>query len=188
MDITIHAAFLPHNDPDASLAFYRDTLGFEVRNDDGYDGMRWTTVGPADQPGTCRRWSTRRTSAGRPTTCGRSRPRRWCGSAAEVVAAIDPESADGGDVRATVGVERRQPEGVVAGSACPRFLGEVGLQRHADVVPVERGELVEVGQVLRPGFGSSHVSTDDRRRRYSSAGTLECASAQCAWLPDRQPE
>ena len=52
MDITIHASFLPHNDPDAALAFYRDTLGFEVRNDVGYEGMRWITVGPADQPGT----------------------------------------------------------------------------------------------------------------------------------------
>ena len=52
MDITIHSSFLPHTDPDASLAFYRDTLGFEVRNDVGYDGMRWITVGPADQPGT----------------------------------------------------------------------------------------------------------------------------------------
>jgi catechol 2,3-dioxygenase-like lactoylglutathione lyase family enzyme len=52
MDITIHASFLPHSDPDASLAFYRDTLGFEVRNDVGYNGMRWITVGPAGQPGT----------------------------------------------------------------------------------------------------------------------------------------
>jgi len=52
MDITIHGSFLPHNDPDASLVFYRDTLGFEVRNDVGYGGMRWITVGPADQPGT----------------------------------------------------------------------------------------------------------------------------------------
>jgi catechol 2,3-dioxygenase-like lactoylglutathione lyase family enzyme len=52
MDITIHSSFLPHNDPEASLAFYRDTLGFEVRNDVGYGGMRWITVGPADQPGT----------------------------------------------------------------------------------------------------------------------------------------
>ena len=52
MDITIHASFLPHNDPDSSLAFYRDTLGFEVRGDVGYGGMRWITVGPADQPGT----------------------------------------------------------------------------------------------------------------------------------------
>jgi catechol 2,3-dioxygenase-like lactoylglutathione lyase family enzyme len=52
MNITIHAAFLPHNDPDASLAFYRDTLGFEVRNDVGYGGMHWITVGPAGQPGT----------------------------------------------------------------------------------------------------------------------------------------
>ena len=52
MDITINASFLPHNDPDAALAFYRDTLGFEVRNDVGYRGLRWITVGPADQPGT----------------------------------------------------------------------------------------------------------------------------------------
>ena len=52
IEITIHASFLPHDDPDASLAFYRDTLGFEVRNDVGYGGMRWITVGPADQPGT----------------------------------------------------------------------------------------------------------------------------------------
>src|ERR687891_166081 len=52
MDITIHASFLPHNDPDASLAFYRDTLGFEVHNDVGYGGMNWIRVGPADQPGT----------------------------------------------------------------------------------------------------------------------------------------
>jgi catechol 2,3-dioxygenase-like lactoylglutathione lyase family enzyme len=52
MDITIQASFLPHEDPDASLAFYRDTLGFEVRNDVGYGGKRWITVGPPDQPGT----------------------------------------------------------------------------------------------------------------------------------------
>jgi uncharacterized glyoxalase superfamily protein PhnB len=52
MDITIHSSFLPHDDPDASLAFYRDTLGFEVRNEVEYGGMHWNTVGPADQPGT----------------------------------------------------------------------------------------------------------------------------------------
>jgi catechol 2,3-dioxygenase-like lactoylglutathione lyase family enzyme len=52
MDITIYSSFLPHNDPDASLAFYRDTLGFEVRNDVGYGGLRWLTVGPAGQPDT----------------------------------------------------------------------------------------------------------------------------------------
>src|SRR4051812_39521054 len=52
MDITIHASFLPHDDPDASLAFYRDTLGFEVRADVGYNGLHWITVGPPDQPGT----------------------------------------------------------------------------------------------------------------------------------------
>jgi uncharacterized glyoxalase superfamily protein PhnB len=52
MDITIHASFLPHDDPDASLTFYRDTLGFEVRNDVEYGGMHWITVGSPDQPGT----------------------------------------------------------------------------------------------------------------------------------------
>ena len=50
MDITIHQTFLPQNDPDVSLAFYRDVLGFEVRNDVGYKGMRWITVGPTGQP------------------------------------------------------------------------------------------------------------------------------------------
>ncbi len=50
--ITIHASFLPQDDPDAALAFYRDILGFEVRNDVGYNGLRWLTVGPVDQPGT----------------------------------------------------------------------------------------------------------------------------------------
>lgn len=49
MDITIHYTFLPHTDPEASLAFYRDVLGFEVRNDVGYGGMRWITVGPPGQ-------------------------------------------------------------------------------------------------------------------------------------------
>jgi len=52
MDLTIHQTMLPHNDPEASLAFYRDALGFEVRNDVGYKGMHWITVGPADQPDT----------------------------------------------------------------------------------------------------------------------------------------
>ena len=52
MDITIHATSLPHDDADASLAFYRDVLGFEVRSDVGKGRMRWITVGPANQPGT----------------------------------------------------------------------------------------------------------------------------------------
>jgi catechol 2,3-dioxygenase-like lactoylglutathione lyase family enzyme len=52
MDITIHSSYLPHEDPEASLAFYRDLLGFEVRNDVEYGGLHWITVGPADQPGT----------------------------------------------------------------------------------------------------------------------------------------
>jgi catechol 2,3-dioxygenase-like lactoylglutathione lyase family enzyme len=52
MDITIHHSFLPHTDPEASVGFYRDVLGFEVRNDVGYQGMRWITVGPAGQPDT----------------------------------------------------------------------------------------------------------------------------------------
>jgi catechol 2,3-dioxygenase-like lactoylglutathione lyase family enzyme len=52
MDITIHTSFLPHDDPEASLAFYRDVLGFEVRTDVGEGKMRWITVGPPDQPDT----------------------------------------------------------------------------------------------------------------------------------------
>jgi uncharacterized glyoxalase superfamily protein PhnB len=52
MDITIHASFLPHEDPEATVAFYRDTLGFEVRNDVEYNGMHWITVGPPNQSDT----------------------------------------------------------------------------------------------------------------------------------------
>ncbi|MFT4125257.1 MAG: VOC family protein [Gordonia sp. (in: high G+C Gram-positive bacteria)] len=52
MTVTIAYAFLPHTDPDAALAFYRDLLGFELRKDVGYNGMRWLTVGPPDQPET----------------------------------------------------------------------------------------------------------------------------------------
>ena len=52
MDINISASFLPHTDPDASLTFYRDLLGFEVRQDVGRGTMRWLTIGPPGQPGT----------------------------------------------------------------------------------------------------------------------------------------
>jgi catechol 2,3-dioxygenase-like lactoylglutathione lyase family enzyme len=52
MDITIHSSMLPHEDPDASLAFYRDALGFEVRLDVGGGKTRWITVGPPNQPDT----------------------------------------------------------------------------------------------------------------------------------------
>jgi catechol 2,3-dioxygenase-like lactoylglutathione lyase family enzyme len=52
VDLTIHQTMLPHDDAEASLAFYRDVLGFEVRNDVGYQGMRWITVGPPGQPAT----------------------------------------------------------------------------------------------------------------------------------------
>jgi len=52
MNITIHYAFLPHTDAEQALGFYRDVLGFEVRNDVGYDGLRWITVGPVGQPQT----------------------------------------------------------------------------------------------------------------------------------------
>ena len=52
MDITIHSSMLPHTDPDASLAFYRDALGFDVRNDVEYGGMHWITLGPPNQPDT----------------------------------------------------------------------------------------------------------------------------------------
>ena len=51
MDISIYSTFLPQTDPDASLAFYRDTVGFEGRNDVGFGGLRWITIGPPNQPG-----------------------------------------------------------------------------------------------------------------------------------------
>ena len=52
MDLTIHSNMLPLSDYEAALSFYRDTLGFEVRNDVGYNGMHWVTVGPPGQPDT----------------------------------------------------------------------------------------------------------------------------------------
>lgn len=52
MNLSIHSTFLPQTDPEASLGFYRDVLGFEVRNDVAYGGMRWITVGPVGQPAT----------------------------------------------------------------------------------------------------------------------------------------
>ncbi|MGH8083035.1 MAG: VOC family protein [Lysobacter sp.] len=52
MNLSIHQTFLPHDDAEAALGFYRDTLGFEVRKDVAYGGMRWLTVGPVGQPGT----------------------------------------------------------------------------------------------------------------------------------------
>lgn len=52
MTLTIATSFLPHTDPDASVAFYRDVLGFDVRLDVGEGAMRWVTVGPAGQPDT----------------------------------------------------------------------------------------------------------------------------------------
>jgi uncharacterized glyoxalase superfamily protein PhnB len=50
MDIIIHTTFLPHDDPEASLAFYRDALGFEVRKQVEFNGLHWNTVGPPGQP------------------------------------------------------------------------------------------------------------------------------------------
>jgi uncharacterized glyoxalase superfamily protein PhnB len=52
MSIRIHSSFVAHSDPEASLAFYRDAIGFEVRMDVGYEAMRWITMGPPDQPDT----------------------------------------------------------------------------------------------------------------------------------------
>ena len=52
MDLTVHYTFAPHEDPEASLAFWRDLLGFEVRNDVGTGTMRWITLGPPGGTGT----------------------------------------------------------------------------------------------------------------------------------------
>ena len=75
MDITIHASFLPHDDPDASLAFYRDTLGFEVRTDVGSGKTRWITIGPPGQPGTSILLAPRPPTPAPPTTSAAPSPR-----------------------------------------------------------------------------------------------------------------
>ena len=75
MDITIDSRFLPHDDPDAALAFYRDTLGFELRNDVGYNGMRWLTVGPAGQPDVPRALYRPAPTRASPTTSAAPSPR-----------------------------------------------------------------------------------------------------------------
>jgi catechol 2,3-dioxygenase-like lactoylglutathione lyase family enzyme len=50
MDLKVQNSFLKVADPDKAIAFYRDALGFEVRNDVGYGDLRWVTVGPPSQP------------------------------------------------------------------------------------------------------------------------------------------
>jgi len=74
MDITIHASFLPHDDPDASLAFYRDTLGFEIRSDVGQGKMRWITAGPAS-PARPSSWRRQPPTPASPTTSAAPSPR-----------------------------------------------------------------------------------------------------------------
>ena len=51
MDIELSTCFIAVDDHDKALAFYRDVLGLEVRNDVAYEGMRWVTVGSPSQPG-----------------------------------------------------------------------------------------------------------------------------------------
>ena len=68
MDLSIHASSLPHNDPEASLAFWRDTLGFEVRDDVGYGKLRWITVGPPPSPARPSSWRRRPLTPASPTT------------------------------------------------------------------------------------------------------------------------
>jgi catechol 2,3-dioxygenase-like lactoylglutathione lyase family enzyme len=75
MDITIHASFLPHDDPDASLAFYRDTLGLEVRGDVGQGKMRWITGGLRISPARPSSWSRRASIPASPTTSAAPSPR-----------------------------------------------------------------------------------------------------------------
>jgi len=51
MNLTLSTCFVLVHDPEAALAFYRDTLGLELRNDVAREDFRWITVGAADQPG-----------------------------------------------------------------------------------------------------------------------------------------
>ena len=50
MNVTVARCFVLVHDPDLALAFYRDVLGLQVRNDVGNEGFRWITVGAASQP------------------------------------------------------------------------------------------------------------------------------------------
>jgi catechol 2,3-dioxygenase-like lactoylglutathione lyase family enzyme len=50
MDVSVARCFVLVHDPDLALAFYRDVLGLELRNDVGNEGFRWITVGSASQP------------------------------------------------------------------------------------------------------------------------------------------
>ncbi|MGH3160008.1 MAG: VOC family protein [Streptosporangiaceae bacterium] len=50
MNITLSVCSVAVDDHDKALAFYRDVLGFEVRSDVSFEGMRWVTVGPPAQP------------------------------------------------------------------------------------------------------------------------------------------
>jgi len=51
MALTLSTCFVLVHDPDAALAFYRDALGLELRNDVARENFRWITVGAAAQPG-----------------------------------------------------------------------------------------------------------------------------------------
>jgi catechol 2,3-dioxygenase-like lactoylglutathione lyase family enzyme len=75
MDITIHSSFLPHDDPDASLAFYRDTLGFEVRNDVGYGGSAGSRSAPPTSPARPSSCTRRPQTPASPTTSAARSPR-----------------------------------------------------------------------------------------------------------------
>lgn len=50
MELTLHYTFLEVDDHEAALAFYRDTLGLQVRQDVAVEYGRWLTVGPQAQP------------------------------------------------------------------------------------------------------------------------------------------
>jgi len=50
MNLTLSTCFVLVHDPEAALAFYRDTLGLELRNDVAREDFRWITVGAPDQP------------------------------------------------------------------------------------------------------------------------------------------
>ena len=51
MNLTLSTCFVLVHDPDLAVAFYRDTLGLEPRNDVAREEFRWITVGAASQPG-----------------------------------------------------------------------------------------------------------------------------------------
>ena len=159
MNVTIHSSMLPQDDPDAALAFYRDTLGFEVRNDVEYGGMHWITVGPSEQPENRPNGVARATTYVNPTTLTASIPAGDIASTAAVATITVFTPDPGGGTSGPSTLTLRQPvlsvsanTTLVDASAVPDpALGEevvlLGRQDEEEITPLELAQAT--GSVYR---------------------------------------